>query len=177
MVYLAYILPVDGGGHRPDNSLPGWQGGFVDPGYGQGHPIGGHPGNRPPGSWGGPVDPGWGGGGTPHPGQGLPGLPPHPGNALPPGPPDVPENTLPGGVHKGQIWIVAYHPGCQVFVGWSLRLSTPLVIRSLVRPPHASGPAGPRPASGAGQPTPPQPSQGLPSTPPDQGGTPSPKKA
>ena len=25
--YLAYILPVDGGGHRPDNSLPGWQGG------------------------------------------------------------------------------------------------------------------------------------------------------
>ena len=85
---------------HPDNSLPGGGSGPVDPGWGQGHPGGGHPGNRPPGSWGGehpgnrppgswggehpgnrppgswggPVDPGWGGGGRPHPGGGpMPG--------------------------------------------------------------------------------------------------------
>ena len=53
-------------------------GGPVDPGYGQGHPIGGHPGNRPPGSWsgnypsGGPVYPG----GPTDPGYGRPGWSP-----------------------------------------------------------------------------------------------------
>jgi hypothetical protein len=67
---LAYIQFLDGGP--------------VDPGYGQGRPIGGRPDNS------------------------LPGFPPHPGNALPPpgsiatlpvfpfDPTDRPDNSLPG---------------------------------------------------------------------------------
>lgn len=81
MPQLYWIIPLEGGGGRPDNALPGgppdhvWWGGQGGPRPDQGLPPGhAHPGNRPPGSWGGPVDPGWGGGGHPHPGGGpMPG--------------------------------------------------------------------------------------------------------
>jgi hypothetical protein len=140
-----------GSGPRPDQGLPGYGGGW-DPGYGQGHPIGGHPGNRPPGSGGGPVDPGWGGGGWDHVGNRPPGSSGgHPGNALPGWPP-TPDNSLPGGVHKGEIFIVAYHP--EHGLRWVKVSDINSPGNELPgRPPHASG----QPVPGGGQPD-----QGLP---------------
>ena len=91
---LALITFLDGpGGAYPDNTLPGVPPGPVDPGYGQGSPIGGHP--WLPGHLGGP-----------RPDQGLPGsgayptpgpVLPRPDNSLPGLPPIGPDNTLPDG--------------------------------------------------------------------------------
>jgi hypothetical protein len=75
---LALIMFLDGGGGRPDNSLP--------PGF-PGYPSQGLP--QPP------VDPGWGVGAPPvDPGYGRPegGRPSHPIHF----PPVTPDNTLPG---------------------------------------------------------------------------------
>ena len=84
MPQMYWIIPVEGGGGRPDNSLPGGQGGHPSqPIYHPGHPDHGLP---------------------PHPDQGLPGgsggrpdqgLPPFPSQGLPPGGEDIPSNELP----------------------------------------------------------------------------------
>ena len=92
--HLALITLLDGSGLglRPDNTLPGvpaypdqglppFGGGPVDPGYGQGHPSPPHPwfpGHRPD-----------------RPDNSLPGSGGRPDNTLPTPPPVRPDNTLP----------------------------------------------------------------------------------
>ena len=85
MPQMYWIIPVEGGGGRPDNSLPGGQGGHPSqPIYHPGHPDHGLP---------------------PHPDQGLPGgsggrpehpihIPGVPDQGLPEGQP-IPDNELP----------------------------------------------------------------------------------
>ena len=83
MPQMYWIIPVEGG-NRPDNSLPGGQGGYPSqPIYHPGHPDHGLP---------------------PFPSQGLPGqqpgrpdqgLPPFPSQGLPEGGTDIPSNELP----------------------------------------------------------------------------------
>jgi hypothetical protein len=91
-----------GGPVDPGYGRPGWS--PVDPGYGQGGGFRpdnslpwapGHPGNRPPGSWGGRPDnslPGW----PVLPGQDLPWAPVRPDQGLPGSQPGI-DNSLPGG--------------------------------------------------------------------------------
>ena len=85
MPQMYWIIPVEGGsGNRPDNSLPGGQGGHPSqPIYHPGHPDHGLPA---------------------FPSQGLPGqqpgrpdqgLPPFPSQGLPEGGTDIPSNELP----------------------------------------------------------------------------------
>ena len=85
MAQMYWIIPVEGGsGNRPDNTLPGGQGGHPSqPIYHPGHPDHGLPA---------------------FPSQGLPGqqpgrpdqgLPPFPSQGLPEGGTDIPSNELP----------------------------------------------------------------------------------
>ena len=104
MPQMYWIIPVEGGGGRPDNSLPGGQGGHPSqPIYHPGHPDHGLP---------------------PHPDQGLPGgsggrpdqgLPPFPSQGLPPGGEDIPSNELPmpepPAEHADDIIVAVKKPG------------------------------------------------------------------
>jgi len=116
---LAYITFIDGQVGHPDVGLPGFGGGPVDPGYGQGRPAPVRPDNGlpvgPPGSIGTlPVYP-WdptvdnslpGGGGRPD--NSLPGAPARPDNSLP-GSGGRPDNTLPPtGLRPGLKFVVKW---------------------------------------------------------------------
>lgn len=164
MGFLAYVIPVDGGGGhpdqglppgfggRPDNSLPG--GGPVDPGFGQG---------RPPGIWG-PGQPGQ----PNRPGNALPGqpLPPHVGGRPPQGG-GRPDQGLPqpGATPHGVAAATAPpaqvdpHNGAWVLVA----LGDGMVVWAWAQPQNVGG---------GGQPA--QPDNTLPPTPPPTAGTPIP---
>lgn len=105
MPQLYMIIPVGGlEGGRPDNSLPGGQGGYPSqPIYHPGHPDHGLP---------------------PFPNQGLPGqgggrpdqgLPPFPSQGLPEGGEDIPSNELPmpepPADHADDIIVAVHRPG------------------------------------------------------------------
>ncbi len=89
MPQMYWIIPVEGGsGNRPDNSLPGGQGGHPSqPIYHPGHPDHGLPPFPSQGL------PGGGQGGRPD--NSLPGNQPGIDNALPEGGTEIPSNELP----------------------------------------------------------------------------------
>ena len=88
MPQMYWIIPVEGGGGRPDNSLPGGQGGHPSqPIYHPGHPDHGLPPFPSQGL------PGGGQGGRPD--NSLPGNQPGIDNALPEGGTEIPSNELP----------------------------------------------------------------------------------
>ena len=87
MPQMYWIIPVEGGGGRPDNSLPGGQGGHPSqPIYHPGHPDHGLPAHPEH-----PIAPGGGQGGRPEHPIHIPGVP---DQGLPEGQP-IPDNELP----------------------------------------------------------------------------------
>jgi hypothetical protein len=153
--------PVDpgygqGGGFRPDNSLPG--GGYPSQGL-PGRPV--RPDNGlpvgPPGSIGtlpvfpwDPTDPGYGVGRPDRPDQGLPGSGGRPDNSLPGERPNRPDNSLPGsgGRPDNSLPPTAIRPGLKLVVKY-------LACVGLILVPDNSLPGG----------APETPDQELPETP------------
>lgn len=102
MPQMYWIVPVEGG--RPDNSLPGGQGGYPSqPIYHPGHPDHGLPAYP---------DQGLPGGSGGRPDQGLP---PFPSQGLPAGGENIPSNELPlpepPPDHADDIIVAVHRPG------------------------------------------------------------------
>ena len=115
MPQMYWIIPVEGGSGRPDNTLPGGQGGHPSqPIYHPGHPDHGlpaYPDQGLPGGQGGRPDQGL----PPFPDQGLPGGEEIPSNELPmPEPPPDHADDIIVAVHRpGQEWVVKAYDNVQ----------------------------------------------------------------